>query len=137
MRMEISAQPRLLHVLRGVVRYYAQKSGFSESQVDALAMAVDEAAANVIRHTYQNRPNGKMSLEVLDFADRLEFVIEDSGPKVQPECVRPRSLDEVRPGGLGTFFIKCFVDSSSYDESFTEGNRLRLVKFKIGGRAED
>ncbi len=130
MRMVISTQPRLLHILRGVVRYYAQESGFSENEVNALAMAVDEAAANVIRHTYRNSPGGRMALEVLDFADRLEFVIEDSGPKVQPERVRHRPLNDVRPGGLGTFFIKCFTDSSSYDEAFTEGNRLRLVKFK-------
>ena len=130
MRMVISTQPRLMHILRGVVRYYAQEGGFSESEVNALAMAVDEAATNVIRHTYHGSPSSRMALEVMDYADRLEFVIEDSGPKVQPERVRHRPLNEVRPGGLGTFFIKCFTDCSSYDEAFTEGNRLRLVKFK-------
>ena len=130
MRMVISTQPRLLHILRGVVRYYAHEGGFSDSEVNALAMAVDEAATNVIRHTYHGSPSGRMALEVMDYADRLEFVIEDSGPKVQPERVRHRPLNEVRPGGLGTFFIKCFTDRSSYDEAFTEGNRLRLVKFK-------
>jgi anti-sigma regulatory factor (Ser/Thr protein kinase) len=134
MRMVISAQPRLLHVLRGAVRYYAHEVGFSESEVDALAVAVSEAAANVIRHTYHGSPTGRMALEVLDFADRLEFVLEDSGPKVSPERVRHRPLNDVRPGGLGTFFIKCFTDCSSYDAAFTEGNRLRLVKYK-GNRA--
>lgn len=130
MRIVISTQPKLLHVLRGVVSYYAREGGFSENEVNALAMAVDEAAANVIRHTYRNSPDGNMALEVCDFSDRIEFVLEDSGPKVHPERVRPRPLEDVRPGGLGTFFIKCFTDSSCYDEAFTEGNRLRLVKFK-------
>jgi len=134
MRIVISTQPRLLHVLREVVRYYARKGGFSENEVNDLAVAVDEAATNVIRHTYHNSPDGRMALEVCDFADRLEFLIEDSGPKVHPELVRPRPLDEVRPGGLGTYFIKCFTDSSGYDEAFTEGNRLRLVKFKPNKR---
>jgi anti-sigma regulatory factor (Ser/Thr protein kinase) len=129
-RMAINTQPRLLHILRGVVRYYAREGGFSDSEVNALALAVDEAATNVIRHTYRGSPSGRMALEVMDYADRLEFVIEDSGPKVQPERVHHRPLNEVRPGGLGTFFIKCFTDRSSYDEAFTEGNRLRLVKFK-------
>jgi anti-sigma regulatory factor (Ser/Thr protein kinase) len=130
MRMVISTQPRLLHILRGAVRYYAREGGFSDSEVNALALAVDEAATNVIRHTYHNSPSSRLALEVMDYADRLEFVIEDTGPKVQPERVRPRPLSDVRPGGLGTFFIKCFTDRSSYDEAFTEGNRLRLVKFK-------
>ncbi len=137
MRMVISTQPKLLHIVRGVVRYYAQESGFSENEVNALAMAVDEAAANVIRHTYHNNPGGSLALEVLDFGDRLEFVIEDRGPKVQPELVRPRPLNEVRPGGLGTFFIKCFTDLCAYDDAFTEGNRLRLVKFKGNRRIDE
>jgi anti-sigma regulatory factor (Ser/Thr protein kinase) len=131
----MNTQPRLLHILRGVVRYYAREGGFSESEVDALALAVDEAATNVIRHTYHGNPRGTLALEVMDYADRLEYVIEDSGPKVQPERIRPRPLNEIRPHGLGTFFIKCFTDRSSYDEAFTEGNRLSLVKFKTGRRS--
>ena len=95
-----------------------------------MALAVDEAATNVIRHTYKNRPSGRLALEVRNLRDRLEFVIEDTGPKVRSDTIRPRALDDVRPGGLGSFFIRSFTDSYSYDEAYTEGNRLRLVKFK-------
>ena len=130
--MVISAEPKLLHIMREVVRYYARQAGFPESEAYQLTLAVDEAATNVIRHTYRNRPNGRLALEVRNLADRLEFVIEDTGPKVRSDAIRPRALDDVRPGGLGSFFIKSFTDSSSYDEAFTEGNRLRLVKFKTG-----
>jgi anti-sigma regulatory factor (Ser/Thr protein kinase) len=137
MRMVISTQPKLLHILRAVVRYYAHEGGFSESDVNALALAVDEAVTNVIRHTYHGSPRGTLALEVMDYADRLEFVIEDSGPKVQPERIRHRPLNEVRPHGLGTYFIKCLTDRCSYDELFTEGNRLRLVKFKGNRRSGD
>src|SRR6516162_1326683 len=129
-RLVISAEPRLLHIMREVVSYYAREAGFPESEVYRLALAVDEAATNVIRHTYGNRPNDRLALEVRNLLDRLEFVIEDTGPKVSADVIRPRALDDVRPGGLGSFFIKSFTDSSSCDEAFTEGNRLRLVKFK-------
>ena len=128
--MVISTEPRLLHIMREVVRYYAREAGFPESEVYRLALAVDEAATNVIRHTYGNRPDGRLALEIRNLHDRLEFVIEDTGPKVRSAAIRPRALDDVRPGGLGSFFIKSFTDSSSYDEAYTEGNRLRLVKFK-------
>jgi len=134
-RMVINTQPRLLHILRGVVRYYAHEGGFADSDVNALALAVDEAVTNVIRHTYRGSPRGKLALEVMDYADRLEFVIEDSGPKVHPERIRPRPLNEVRPGGLGTYFMKCYTDRCSYDDAFTEGNRLRLVKYKGNRRS--
>lgn len=129
MKLVISSNPRLLHIVRGVIRYCAQAAGFPEPDVDCLAMAIDEAAANVIRHAYDNRPDGRLSLEVLTFPDRLEFVLEDDGRKVRPEAIRPRELGDVRPGGLGTYFIRCFMDQSSYDADYAGGNRLRMVKY--------
>lgn len=129
MRIVISSDPRLLHILRGVVRYRAQEVGFPASDIECLAMAVDEAATNVIRHTYADRRDASLALEILTFPDRVEFVLEDSGPKVRTEAIRPRALDDVRPGGLGTFFINCFMDESSYEEDFPKGNRLKLVKY--------
>lgn len=128
MRIVISSDPRLLHVLRGVVRYRAQEAGFGPADVEYLTLAIDEAVANVMRHAYGNRRDAKVALEILAFPDRLEFVVEDTGPKVEPEALRPRALDDVRPGGLGTYFINCCMDAISYEENFAGGNRLRMVK---------
>lgn len=139
MRIVLSSNPMLLSILRGVVRYGAQVAGFSAEDADCVAMAVDEAASNVIRHAYGNRHDALLAVEISIFPDRIEFVLEDSGPKVQPEVLQPRRLDDVRPGGLGTFFIKCFMDETSYDEDFPGGNRLRLVKYvsrKAAGQDE-
>jgi len=129
MRIEISSEPRLLSVLRGVVRWRAKESGLSERDADSLVMAVDEAAANVIRHTYGGRKGARLALDIRTYGDRIEFILEDWGPKVCSEQVRPRALDDVRPGGLGTFFIKSFVDETYYDDNFPEGNRLKMVKY--------
>ena len=129
MKIVLSSEPKLLHILRGVVRYRSQEAGFPSSDVECLALAIDEAATNVIRHTYGNRRDARLGLEILTFPDRIEFVLEDSGPKVAAGAIQPRALDEVRPGGLGTFFIQRFMDACSYDEDFAEGNRLTMVKF--------
>jgi anti-sigma regulatory factor (Ser/Thr protein kinase) len=125
----MSSQSRLLHILRGVVRWLALESGFAESEAEGLAMAINEAAANVIRHAYGDRDDTQLALELSKFPDRLEFLLEDWGPRVRSEQIRPRPLDEVRPGGLGTFFISSFMDACSYDRDFPEGNRLRMVKY--------
>jgi len=127
-RIVINSEARLLHVLRCVVRLRAQEAGVPSSEVDCLTVAIDEAASNIIRHAYGNRPDGRLALDVRTFPDRIEFLLEDSGPKISPDAWRPRQLDDVRPGGLGTYFIKCFMDVISYDEDFVGGNRLRLVK---------
>jgi len=92
-------------------------------------MAINEAAANVIRHTYGQQCGGRLALEIRTLPDRLEFVLEDWGPKVRSEQIRPCSLEEVRPGGLGTFFINCYMDLISYEGDCAEGNRLKMVKY--------
>jgi anti-sigma regulatory factor (Ser/Thr protein kinase) len=112
-----------------VVRFSAQEAGFPKSDAEYLTMAIDEAAANIIRHTYGGRHDGLFALEIHRLPDRLEFILEDWGPKVCEEAIRPRSLDDVRPGGLGTFFIYSFMDECRYDPDFKEGNRLKLVKY--------
>lgn len=132
MKVILTSEPRLLHILRSVVRYRAQETGFPEADVECLAMAIDEAVTNVIRHTYENRSDAWLGLEILTFPDRIEFVLEDHGPKVQADAIQPRPLEEVRPGGLGTFFIQRFMDASRYEENVPQGNRLRLVKFLPG-----
>jgi anti-sigma regulatory factor (Ser/Thr protein kinase) len=129
MRIVISSQPKLLHILRRVVKYCAEEAGFSPADVDSMTLAIDEAAANVIRHAYGNRPDAQLAVEIHTFSDRIEFVLEDSGPKVREEAIRPRSLDDIRPGGLGTHFINSFIDESSYDRNYQPGNRLKMVKF--------
>jgi anti-sigma regulatory factor (Ser/Thr protein kinase) len=128
-RIAIDSEPRLLNILRGVVKFRAHEAGLPNSDAEYVALAIDEAAANVIRHTYGSRHDARMALEVRCLPDRLEFILEDWGPKVCEESIRPRSLDELRPGGLGTFFIYRFMDECSYDPGFKEGNRLKLVKF--------
>ena len=128
-KIAIASEPRLLNILRGVVKFCAHSAGLPESETEYLALAIDEAAANIIRHTYCSRHDELMSLEVRCLPDRLEFILEDFGPKVREDLIRPRPLDELRPGGLGTFFIYSFMDKCSYDPEFKHGNRLKLVKF--------
>ncbi len=128
-RIVLGSEPRLLNVLRAVVKFRAQEAGFSQSDSEYFALAVDEAAANIIRHTYGGCNDRRMALEIRRLPDRLEFILEDWGPKVCEDKIRPRALDELRPGGLGTFFIYSFMDECSYDQDCKNGNRLKLVKF--------
>ena len=66
MRIVISSQPRLLNILRGVVRYHAQMAGFGSPMWTHMTLAIDEAAANVIRHAYKHRCDGRVALEILN-----------------------------------------------------------------------
>jgi len=129
MRIVIGSEPRLLTVLRAVARHCSLQAGLSKSEAEQMALAIGEAAANIIGHTYGGCHDAPLALEVRRLPDHLEFVLEDWGPKVREDQIRPRSLDDLRPGGLGTFFIYSFMDACAYDPDCKEGNRLRLIKF--------
>jgi anti-sigma regulatory factor (Ser/Thr protein kinase) len=128
-KLTLTSDPCLLSILRYVVKWHALDTGFAEEDADSLAAAMDEAASNVIRHTYKGRRNEKITVDIRAFEDRLELAIEDSGPKVDVNIIRPRPLEDVRPGGLGTYFIQCFVDQAYFDQEFGPGNRLKLIKY--------
>ena len=122
----------LLHILRKVVKWHAREHGFPEAEADCLALTIDEAAGNVIRHTYAGQPGKMLSVEMVAYPDRMEFILEDAGPKVKGESARSGSLDSVPAEGPGTLFIQAYIDTSSYETSYGEGNRLKLVKFLPG-----
>ncbi|MCL5006367.1 MAG: ATP-binding protein [Acidobacteria bacterium] len=132
MKIAISSELKLLDILRGAVRWQTREHGFSEADADCLVQAIDEAASNVILQTYAGRPGNMLSLELVACADRMEFILEDAGPKVNRESTRPRSSDDMRLEGLAPHFIQTYMDTSCYDASYGEGNRLKLVKFLPG-----
>ena len=64
------------------------------------------------------------------------MVIEDNGIKSDPESMKGRDLDDLKPGGLGIHFIKKVFDVFELDSRKKDGNRLRLIKY-LKGKDED
>ena len=133
MKIAISSEPSLLPILRGAVRSQAWEHGFSDADSDCLALAIEEAASHVACQAYAGQPASMLSVEIVAYPDRLEFVLEGLGPKAGPELAQAPLLDETRPAGPGTRFNS--TDFSCYDTCHREGNRLRLVKLLPGKSA--
>lgn len=101
--------------------------GFEEDEVQFIILAVDEACTNVIRHAYGGRKDGDILLSCTARNDRIEFVLVDQGKTATAEQLRPRSLDELRPGGLGTYLIRSIMDEVRYQTN-RRGNEMFLAK---------
>ena len=93
-----------------------------------IVLAVDEACANIIRHTFQGDPCQAITIVCDGDEERLEFVLTDCGPRIDVQRVQPRDIGEVRPGGLGTHFIRAIMDEVDYRFEPGCGNVLRMVK---------
>ena len=69
----------------------------------------------------------KVDLKLIEKTLIIEFF--DEGIKVDPSKVKPRKLEEIRPGGLGTHFIKMVMDDIQWGESRNNWiNHLTLKK---------
>jgi sigma-B regulation protein RsbU (phosphoserine phosphatase) len=78
-----------------------------------------------------------IELAVRCAGDELQIALRDFAPPVDPARIRPRPLDELRPGGLGTHLIRSTMDHTELGRPPSgPGNLLRMVKkFARGGTA--
>jgi len=131
-RLTIPSNPKFLGLVRGLVSEVSSQMKFPGNLVKKISLAVDEACTNVIKHAYQGDWTKQIVVSCTTYDGRLEVSIRDFGKKAAPEAFKPRKLDEVRPGGLGIFFIREIMDEVTYDTSQSVGTELRLVKYKPG-----
>lgn len=130
--IKLPSDPQFLKIIRSGISHISKICGFSNEESNAVTIAVDEAASNIIKHTYNGAKNELIVVNFRILEDRLEVVLRDFGEKVDPETIKSRDLNEIRPGGLGVHLIKSTMDVVSYDNSFEVGNQLTMVKYFPG-----
>src|SRR5437773_1507201 len=108
------SHPRYLPVVRATVGQLATTVGWEETESRAIVLAVDEAIANVIRHGYHGRADGRIELECHADADGLQFRIRDTGDRPDPASICAREIGCDQIGGLGTHIIRDVMDTVSY-----------------------
>ena len=71
-----------------------------------------------------------MNSSEISFKDnQLIIEIYDKGKPVIPENIKPRKIDDIKPGGLGTFFIGQIMDEVIFKTSRNDWvNHLILKK---------
>ncbi|MFQ5601888.1 MAG: ATP-binding protein [bacterium] len=130
--IKIPSNPQLLKVVRCGVSHLCDICEFTQEERNAVILAVDEAASNIIKHAYNGAPNKPIVIIFRLLHDRLEIVLRDFGEKADPKKIKSRDLDDIRPGGLGVHLIKSTMDRVYYNTTLKEGNELTLTKYLPG-----
>jgi serine/threonine-protein kinase RsbW len=136
LKLELRSHPNLLCVVRGALEPLMEILGFSGEHNREVIRAVDEAVANIMKHSYHGRPDQPIEVYCNRLQRRtngeteqgVEILLFDCGPAVDTTKLPARSLDEIRPGGLGLHIIRGSMDSVQYRRA-GRLNRLRLVKY--------
>jgi len=104
--------------VRSFCREVLEKLQIDQNLKDELVLAIAEAAQNIVKHAYKNDPQteDKMVVQITCKDNKLQIGFYDMGTPVDPNKVKHREIDNVKPGGLGTFFIQEIMDAVEFKD---------------------
>ena len=104
--------------VRVFCRKVFEKLHIQEDLKDELVLAIAEAAQNIVKHAFKNTasPNELMVVQISCENNKLQIAFYDRGTPVDPKKVKHREIDNVKPGGLGTFFIQEIMDAVEFKD---------------------
>ena len=120
-----------LKEVRVFSREVFEKINLPQDQKDELVLAIAEAAQNIVKHAYKGVENttDHMQIKISLKDNNLEIGFFDKGKPVVAENIQHRKLDDIKPGGLGTFFIKQIMDDAVFKKDQQQWvNHLILSK---------
>jgi len=129
--LTVPSHPRYLYIIRSVLYPLVVEAGFGRKCARHVVLAVDEACSNIIRYAYEGAHDKPITITIMDEAERFVVRLRDLGKKAERSSIAPRSLEDVRPGGLGTHFMAVVFESVTYDTSQEQGTVLTLEKKKV------
>ena len=137
--LTILSDPANLAQVRAAVETLGKLTGFDQKECAAMALAVDEALTNVIRHAYGGSLDKEIKIcieELNEVDDRqgLLICIRDFGKAVDPCKIKGRELSDIKPGGLGVHIMREVMDEVIFESQPDGGTLLRMTKYHHRGR---
>lgn len=143
--IRLLSDARLLAGARELVASVAKRLGFDDHGCGRIALAVDEALCNVIKHGYGGRADGPMWVRLWPIEGAgtgtgagsgagageepvgLRIEVLDEAPAIDPSEIRGRELSDVRPGGLGVLIMREVMDEVVHERRSSDGPGMRLT----------
>ena len=98
--------------------------------VNNIKLAVDESVSNIIKHGYKGEDeNNKIEIKLEIIKKKLFIHLFDNGTPVNQKNIQPRNLKDIKPGGLGSYFINEIMDEVKWETKSKDWvNHLILIK---------
>jgi len=127
-KLTIPSDSCYLILIRSLLRCFLSCLKLPEDLIYKLISTVDEACSNIIKHSYEGRKDKTIDLSFSCVSNRFIVKIRDYGKPCEKCMVRPRALDDIRPGGLGSRLMFEVMDSVDFDTKFEKGTLLTMKK---------
>ena len=129
LELRFSSDASCLKDVRRKVEEVMSEMEAAEKFVSDVQLAVTEACMNIIMHGYKGKRDQEILLQIRSIDGILEILLTDYAEPMDVNKVRHRHLDDIRPGGLGTFLMSELMDRCEYTHlPKGPGNMLRMIK---------
>lgn len=124
----VPSDAKYLSLIRGTLKSFLKCHKVSDIEAGKIVLCVDEACSNVIKYSYEGCK--EKPIEIAFDYDGETFVskIRDYGKQCDVQKIKPRCLDDIRPGGLGTHFIFQIMDNVEFCTKREKGTLLTMTK---------
>ena len=130
----VQATTKNLVRIREFVKVFALQSGLADYDAYNIALAVDEACANLIQHAYRNDSSKAITVNVTSNDQVIQVEIADDSPPFDPRTAdlpdMRRYFIERRHHGLGILLMSRVMDSIEYHQAETADSHNLLVLVK-------
>jgi len=131
LEMEVTSDMANLEAIRNMVQRThkeAKISDLDEEWVWQMELVLNEAAANIIKHAYHLRKDGRIKIESEVFMDKLVFCLHHWGDDFERESIPFPPFDGEQESGYGLFIIDSYTDDVMYSTDENGRKSICLIK---------
>lgn len=106
-----------------------EQKGFSQDDMFAVHLAVEEAFLNAVKHGNKMDPRKKVSVEYTVDDEKVEVSLADEGEGFDPQKIPDPRMGRnlYRPDGRGMLLMGAYMDVVEYNQ---RGNSVRMVRYR-------
>jgi len=130
--LEVASDLTELAGIRRALRSFCTTSltkPLDDEEIYQIELAVNEAAANVMKHAYHGSKDQRLRITAEAFEDRLTFTLRHRGKPFRPAAASKPRFDGSQESGFGIYIIDNTMDGVTYSRNESGENSLCLVKY--------
>ncbi len=130
----INSNPIFIPPLLSFLDSFLKAEDIEKEERKKIAIATEEALTNIIKHSYENKKDKIIIVEIKFKKNLLSIILKHKGKSFSLDNNNikvniNKILKEKKRGGFGLFIIKNFVDKLEIGEK--EGWKFYLLKKKL------
>jgi serine/threonine-protein kinase RsbW len=120
-----------LKTIRSFVKSFLTDNKINLIHHDSIILAVGEITSNILEHGYNFKESDKIKVDLSFNNNEIKLKFFDNGQIVDIEKIKSRELNDIKPGGLGIFFINEIFDDIHWVKGDPDWNNVLEIKKRL------